>query len=278
MQLSLDANLRRLLRAPEATDDKYSRGVVGFVTGSNKYPGAAILGVRAALATSIGMVKYVGPVRVQDLMLVTNPESVCFDTATEAGRANAWVIGSGVPADDALQQRNYELVFFTSGAVAVLDAGALESLDIDLLRKHRLILTPHFAELARLLNKLDGTREHSAESVRDNAVTLALETAQRLGQTILLKGNTTLIADPNEGVRAIGPNSAHLATAGTGDVLAGLLGAIAAANPNETSWMDTAELAVRLHSAAADLASETGAVTASSIVDALAQLCRKLAQ
>lgn len=278
VHFALDARLAHLLRSPVAIDDKYSRGVVGFVTGSDQYPGAAILGVKSALSAAIGMVKYVGPQRVQDLLLVTNPEVVCFDTATQAGRANAWVLGSGVLGDDSAQQRNYELVFFTSGAVAVLDAGALESLNIEHLRNHRLLLTPHYGELARLLNALDNTREHTAESIRESARDFAALTAVRLGQTVLLKGNTTYIAEPSGEVRAVGPNSPHLATAGSGDVLAGLLGALAAANSAETSWADVAELAVGLHSAAAEIAAEQGAVSASTILDALALLVRKLSQ
>lgn len=277
VHLSLDHSLAKLLRTPNEFDDKYSRGVVGFVTGSDEYPGAAILGIKAALATSIGMVKYVGPQRVQDLLLVTNPEAVCFEGAYEAGRANAWVVGSGVPNTDSQQKRNAELVFFSSGSLAVVDAGALEYLDFELLRNQRLLLTPHYGELARLLNHLDETKEHTSESVRERAVALAQQTAVRLGQSVLLKGSYTVLADPNGEVRSVGPNSPHLATAGSGDVIAGLLGALAAANSEEDGWLDIAELAVRLHSAAADLAAENGPVTASTLVDSLGALCRKLA-
>lgn len=277
VHLSLDHSLSRLLRLPNQFDDKYSRGVVGFVTGSESYPGAAILGIKAALAASIGLVKYVGPQRVQDLLLVTNPEAVCFEGTYQAGRANAWVIGSGVPSSDALQIRNAELVFLASGALAVVDAGALEFLNLEMLRNQKLLLTPHYSELARLLNLLDSTKEHTVESVRDNAVSIARDTAVRLGQSILLKGSYTVLADPSGDVRSVGPNSPHLATAGTGDVLAGLLGALAAANSNESGWLDIAELAVRLHSAAADLAAENGPVSASTLIDSLGALCRKIA-
>ncbi|MFM6980303.1 MAG: NAD(P)H-hydrate dehydratase [Micrococcales bacterium] len=277
VHLALDDKLAALLRLPNALDDKYSRGVVGFVTGSDHYPGAALLGTRAAQAISIGMVKYIGPQRVQDLLLVSNPEVVCSEFANDAGRANAWVIGSGVPANDALQKRNSEMVFFSSGAVAVVDAGALEYLNFELLSKQRLLLTPHYGELARLLNTLDGVKTHTTESIRDDAVAIAKYAATRTGQTILLKGSLTILATAEGEVRAVGPNSPHLATAGSGDVLAGLLGAIAAANPEEPTWLNIAELAVRLHSAAAELAAEAGSVTASTIIDSLGLLCRELA-
>ena len=57
----LPKRLQKYLQLPQTTDDKYSRGVEGFVTGSNAYPGAAILGVTAAIRTGIGMVRYFGP-------------------------------------------------------------------------------------------------------------------------------------------------------------------------------------------------------------------------
>lgn len=275
---TLDDRLAGLLRAPTSSDDKYSRGVVGFITGSEQYPGAAILGVKAALATSIGMVKYVGPQRVQDLLLVTSPEVVCSDTSTDAGRASCWVMGSGVSDFDNAQQRNAELVFFRSGSLAVVDAGALEFLDFEQLGSQSLLLTPHYGELARLLNRLTGERTQNSDSIRENAATLARETAEKLGQHVLLKGSITYLASPTGEVRAIGPNSPHLATAGTGDILAGLVGAIAAANSENVDWLDVAELSVKLHSASADSAAASGAVSASTVLAQLEQICRKLAQ
>ena len=85
---------------PSASDDKYSRGVLGVATGSDRYPGAAVLGVEAALRTGVGMVRYVGPSRATDLVLARRPEAV-----PGRGRVQAWLIGSGMDAadrDDAL--------------------------------------------------------------------------------------------------------------------------------------------------------------------------------
>src|SRR3546814_1223399 len=86
-------DVREMLRMPTATDDKYSRGVVGIRTGSDAYPGAAVLGVEAAWRTGIGMVRYVGPPRASDLVLARRPETVAA-----SGRVQAWVIGSGTDA------------------------------------------------------------------------------------------------------------------------------------------------------------------------------------
>ena len=83
----------RVLRRPTAPDDKYSRGVLGIRTGSDQYPGAAVLGVEAAWRTGLGMVRYLGPSVPTSLVLQRRPETVTAD-----GRVQAWLIGSGTDA------------------------------------------------------------------------------------------------------------------------------------------------------------------------------------
>lgn len=86
------------IRLPRLADGKYSRGVVGLVTGSTRYPGAAVLSAKAASRTNIGMVRYLGPQHAQDMVLSVLPEAVMGK-----GRVQSWVVGSGVPveSDDA---------------------------------------------------------------------------------------------------------------------------------------------------------------------------------
>ena len=84
-----------VLRMPTASDDKYSRGVLGVRTGSERYPGAAVLGVEAAHRTGLGMVRYLGPERPAALVLARRPETVTAD-----GRVQAWLIGSGTDASE----------------------------------------------------------------------------------------------------------------------------------------------------------------------------------
>ena len=81
----------RHIAIPGEHDDKYSRGVLGLITGSEQYPGAAVLGVEAALHTGVGMVRYLGPARATELVLQRRPEAV-----TANGRVEAWVLGSGM--------------------------------------------------------------------------------------------------------------------------------------------------------------------------------------
>src|SRR3954470_13754689 len=87
------ADTAREYRVPEASDDKYSRGVLGVLTGSAQYPGAAVLGVEAAARTGAGMVRYLGDAEAARLVLQRRPEIV-----TAPGRVQAWLIGSGMAA------------------------------------------------------------------------------------------------------------------------------------------------------------------------------------
>jgi hydroxyethylthiazole kinase-like uncharacterized protein yjeF len=267
------SELALLLPVPGPADNKYTRGTVGFVTGSTEYPGAALLGIAAAQATSPGFVRYVGPVRVADLVLVNHPEVVVSETPT--GPAQAWVLGSGIAPSAKDQLANVASVL-AANPVAVIDAGALDLIGISALALNaNHILTPHQGELCRLLNRIAPEKTWIPERLDDpdaafEAVKLA---AELTGQTVLLKGSHTLVVAANGENVTIGPNSHWLATAGTGDVLAGILGGIAAQNPEiaRNNWLDIARLAVELHSAAAEIAAESGAVTASAVASAVSQ-------
>jgi hydroxyethylthiazole kinase-like uncharacterized protein yjeF len=253
--------LSYLLHEPQTGDDKYSRGVVGFVTGSERFPGAAVLGVTAAMRTGVGMVRHVAPASVTNLLLEVRPEVVAG-----FGRAQAWVLGSGVPVDDELQIANI-LEAAAQKYPLVIDAGALELVDYSTLDPQTCILTPHAGELARLLDHFGKHLDLDYEAV--------VAAAAITNQVVMLKGNTTLIADPLGEVRAVGPNSTALATAGTGDVLAGILGALLAANAaSEPNLLDVAQLAVNIHSEAATRAAEAGPVVALDVAEQVRAVVR----
>ena len=253
--------LSHLLQKPQPGDDKYSRGVLGFVTGSERFPGAAILGVTAAMRIGVGMVRHVAPTSVINLLLEVRPEVVAG-----FGRAQAWVLGSGVPVDDEVQVANIREAVSQKCAL-VIDAGALELVDYSALDPQSCILTPHAGELARLLDRFGKHLDLDYEAV--------VAAAAITDQVVILKGNTTLIADPHGEVRAVGPNSTALATAGTGDVLAGILGALLATNADsEPNLLDVAELAVIIHSEAAKRAAEAGPVAAFDVAEQVRTVIR----
>jgi hydroxyethylthiazole kinase-like uncharacterized protein yjeF len=260
--------LLELLREPTVADDKYSRGVVGFVTGSLAFPGAAILGVTAAIRCGIGLVRYVGPREVGELVLLARPEAVLQD-----GRADAWVLGSGVDQQqEALQQH------LDQAKIAVVDAGAISSLDFAR-APNRTVLTPHAGELAALLSSRNVEADRA--TIEAQPVEFAKAAAQLTDSVVLLKGNTTYLAAPNGALRVFENLSRALSTAGTGDVLAGAIASLCAQNcekvmASSDTFLDVIELAVLLHSRAAELSSESGPVAALDVAESLRTVIEEL--
>lgn len=238
----------RFLRVPGADDDKYSRGVVGLRTGSSAYPGAAVLGVEAAWRAGAGFVHYIGDGRAADAVIARRPETVVSPRAAGV-RVGAWVIGSGTDAASRSPEAQHELRDLLDGVVPVIvDAGAL-----DLSRGSRAprVLTPHGREFERLQDQLG----HDAVDDRISAVA---RVADAVGAVVLLKGAQTLIADPEGLVIRVEAGTGWLATAGTGDVLGGVLGALIAANP-DAPLAEVAAAAAWLHGRAGVIAAGSGA-------------------
>ncbi|MCX6501844.1 MAG: NAD(P)H-hydrate dehydratase [Microbacterium sp.] len=259
------------LHAPASDDHKYSRGVVGLRTGSEAYPGAAVLGVEAAWRTGTGMVRYLGPARAADLVLARRPETVTVD-----GRVQAWVVGSGTDAAARSFAETETLRRLLAGDVpVVVDAGAL---DLAAGATAPLVVTPHAREHDALRGTLGlGPVDPAAgEEERSRA---AAESAARLGGVVLLKGALTLVAEPGGTVRRVSAGTPWLATAGTGDVLAGAVGAVVAGiaarrNPDAVALADAAASAAWLHGRAASLVAAAfggagGPLTALDVADAL---------
>ena len=237
-----------LIAVPSVGDDKYSRGVLGVITGSDQYPGAAVLGVEAALHTGVGMLRYLGPEHVASLVLQRRPEAV-----TSPGRVQAWLLGSGMDPVD--RDTAPMIAALADGVPAILDGGALD------LHEHAsgpIILTPHYRELARVLGV-------EVDAVAEAPLQWARRASEELGVTVLLKGHTTHVAGP--GI-SIGVSSAPtwLATAGAGDALGGMLGALVATHADliaadETALARLAATAAFLHGLAAEAASGGGPFT-----------------
>ncbi|WP_439591469.1 ADP-dependent NAD(P)H-hydrate dehydratase [Microbacterium sp.] len=233
-----------VLRRPTATDDKYSRGVLGVRTGSVEYPGAAVLGVEAAWRTGLGMVRYLGTAR--DAVLARRPETVAAE-----GRVQAWLIGSGTNAATRPHEETTALRGILSGDLpVVVDAGAL---DLAPDGRAPIVVTPHDREHDRLRTDL------GLGAVRGDRAQGAVETARALGNVVLLKGSVTIVADPGGGVLRVGAATPWLATAGTGDVLAGVLGALLAGAPAGADLAPIAASAAWLHGRAGALASSAHA-------------------
>jgi len=251
----------RLWPVPSPGDDKYSRGVLGVVAGGEQYTGAAILCCTAAVCSGVGMVRYVGPPTPTGLVRATVPEAVMGE-----GQVQAWVVGPGLDttASGEVAERQLEVAgrALASDLPVLVDAGGL-----DLLWGRRVaptLLTPHAGELARLLSRLTD-REVSRSDVERAPVEHAREAADATGATILLKGSTTLVVSPTSTgfpVRSQNDAPAWLATAGAGDVLAGLAGTLLAAGLHP---VDAGSLAALVHGVAADDANPGGPVRALAV-------------
>lgn len=263
---------RDLIAVPVAASDKYSRGVLGVVTGSNDYPGAAVLGVEAALHTGVGMLRYLGPDRPTSLVLQRRPEVV-----TRAGRVQAWLLGSGMDADsrnDATSLRLAEAIW--QGLPTVIDAGALDLLGT---KNGPLVITPHYGELARVLSTRH-TRVDRREVAQDPEG-FAVRAADALGVTVLLKGARTFIADAAGSRLFVDSTNPWTATAGAGDALGGILGALLATHTDEIAADETtlarlAATASTLHFLAASAAGDGGPFPILDLATGVASVVRRL--
>ncbi|MFI7062114.1 NAD(P)H-hydrate dehydratase [Kribbella sp. NPDC050124] len=251
------SDVRALYPVPHGESDKYSRGVLGLMAGSAQYPGAAVIATAGALGGPLGMVRYVGPDAVAAEVRAAHPEIVAGE-----GRVQAWAVGSGL-GDELDVSRVRDLL--DAEEPIVLDADGLRALE-DSGDHTGVLATPHAGELARLL----GVDRATVEAERLKHARLA---AERYDATVLLKGSTTVIAAPDGHVRVNTNATPWLATAGAGDVLAGLCGALLAAG---VTTLDAASLAAYLHAAAANLSSASGPTTALAVAATLPQATRQL--
>jgi ADP-dependent NAD(P)H-hydrate dehydratase / NAD(P)H-hydrate epimerase len=204
---------------PGPKDDKYTQGVTGILAGSSTYPGAAVLCTGAAVAATSGMVRYAGSAGQQ--VLSHWPEVIAAPSASAAGRVQAWAVGPGLGTDEA----GASALWFAldTDLPVIVDADALTILaahpDLIANRSAPTVLTPHAGEFARLAGSPPG----------DDRVAATRRLADQFGATVLLKGNITVIAEPGGPVYLNPAGQSWAATAGSGDVLSGVIGALLAA-------------------------------------------------
>lgn len=219
---------------PTAASHKYSRGVVGVVAGSPTYPGAALMCTRAAVDAGAGMVRHLGDSATRSLVTLTSPEVVASEDHPSDVHVQAWVVGPGAVGDPAQESRIGAVL--AGDLPAVVDAGALDAAaraaaEGGLGRGK--VLTPHAGELEKVLAWLcalggRGEAPDRAAIERDPA-RWARAAAEATGAVVVLKGATTLVADPDGVLLSQADGSPWLATAGSGDTLAGVMGTALAA-------------------------------------------------
>jgi len=228
------ADIAGLLPRPSAESDKYRRGVLGLLAGSDRYTGATLLSTGGAVHGGAGMVRVVTALVPAALVRQAWPETVItvhppdedWDLIGTVGRVQAWVAGPGMGTDDGARARLTAILATDLPVLVDADGLTILSQAKDLLaREAPTLITPHAGELARLL----GT---DPDQVSARRLEHARRAAAELGVTVLLKGSTTVIASPPAAgdvpVLVNPTGTPWLATAGSGDVLSGLTGALLA--------------------------------------------------
>lgn len=227
---------------------KYSRGIVGVVAGSSQYPGAAVLSAGGARRGGAGYVKYLALEELPTQLVLQAYPDVVPISALKDESADAWAIGSGSPAV-------FEL---PSSGIVVLDGSAMTFANMS--HQGLTVITPHEGEAAKLGYK-----------VADRSAT-ALKMASDFNVIVVLKGPGTVVATPEGNFEIEKSGGRELATAGSGDILAGLLASMLA-SWRPTTFKEAAKVAlkaVKVHSAAGKLAAEKAKpVVATDILAAL---------
>jgi ADP-dependent NAD(P)H-hydrate dehydratase / NAD(P)H-hydrate epimerase len=261
-------DVARLLPTPELDAHKYTRGVVGVRAGSAQYPGAGLLCVAGAATGLVGMVRFL-PGQASDAGVTSRTDVTALVSATHPevvlgeGRVQAWVVGSGAGTSAVAQLR----AALADDVPVVVDADALTVLeDCGGVAGRPAVLTPHAGELARMLGV-------SREVVEAEQLARVREAAERFGCVVMLKSRHTLVAEPGGRVRVTTVGPPWLATAGAGDVLAGLVGALLAAG---STPLDAASAGSWVHGAAAALVRPSGPLVAGEVARAVPDVCARL--
>jgi NAD(P)H-hydrate epimerase len=247
----------RLLPRKGARDNKYSAGSVLVVGGAPGTTGAAALAARAAFRADAGYVAIAAPadaLPTLETLVVEAVKRPLADVLTAAERASALALGPGLGRE---QQPLVRRLLQETRLPAVVDADALFGLEpFD--RDAPTVLTPHSGELGRLIGEESRWVDvHRLEALR--------RTVDRFRCVVLLKGADTLIGAPGEGVWVVGGDAPSLATAGSGDVLTGIVGAFLAKGLRAREAAAAAAVAHRLAAASGP---ERGLV-ASDLIDVL---------
>lgn len=265
------ADVAALLPRPEGESDKYRRGVVGVAAGSDRYPGAALLAVGSALHGGAGAVRYAGTAAHE--VVRAHPETlVTSGGPAAAGRVQAWVVGPGLSQGPDAERALDEAL--AAGVPVLVDADALHLLARRGAAPAHAVLTPHAGEASALLAGVGA--DVARQQIEAERLRWARELARRYGCTVLLKGSTTVVAsaDPEAPVRVNPTGTAWLATAGSGDVLSGLTGALLAAG---LSPFDAASVGAYLHGLAGAASAHGAPTTATAVAAALPGVWRDVA-
>jgi len=276
------------LYIPPSNSDKYSRGRTLLIVGSEKYPGAALLAIKGALASGVGSITALSPKSVANLIWNISPEVIINDFANtseeghslfsdslknkDLNRFETIVIGPGIGIDLTDWEKAAECLYDFKGTL-IIDADGLNRVakskigsKFFLKRNFQTWITPHYQEFKRLFPDLE---EH-------NRVDLSLKAASKFKLDLLLKGANSIISDSKGSVWQIYESDPFSARAGLGDLLSGFISGLCALELSSGKIITAESFAkyVFLHSYAAS--NSLKGSTASLIGNELSKIVRQI--
>jgi hydroxyethylthiazole kinase-like uncharacterized protein yjeF len=256
-----------LLPSRNLSGHKGTFGHLLLLAGSQGFAGAAVLAARGALRCGVGLVSLAVPGEIIPLVAPQVPEAMVHERTSMDGlleRATAVALGPGLGMSPEAKRLLRDLLGKIELPV-VIDADGLNILaqeGLDLVAKKKAVLTPHPGEMARLSGL-------SIADIQADRVEVARSFAKKWGLVLVLKGARTVVAGP-DGTTFVNPTgNPGMATGGTGDVLAGMIGSLLAQGLGPT---EASVAAVFLHGLAGDLGIVdlgTAGLVAGDVVDYL---------
>ena len=244
--------------------NKYQRGVLAIDAGEKGFAGAAYFAAKAASLSGVGLIKMPLKEDIYNLLSTLCPYAIFLKGKEFLNKATALIIGPGLV-------NNVDLSYIDGTIPTVLDAGGINALkdNIDILERfgNKIIITPHSGELARFLDV-------SVKEIENDRVKYAKLLSQKYGCITVLKGAFTVIASKEE-VFINTFSHPCLSTAGSGDVLAGIIGAFLA---NGASLLDAAKNAVYVHGLCGKISFQENSISvnAETILNYLPKAFKKL--
>lgn len=272
----------------DAGRHKYQRGVLGLIAGSSLYPGAAQLTARAAVNCGVGLLRTHVPEDIAPLLAVAAPETVPLNDEQirealssarrylhgRGAKISAWAIGPGL--DSRTPPTGVIAEVFASRQPAVIDASGLELVPAGPSEQPR-VLTPHAKELRMLLRRA-GVNV-TIEEITADPIRWTRWAALSYNAVVLLKGPTNYIVAPDGSSLVVSHTAPQLATAGSGDVLTGILGyllsdsSLTGVNGLQTvsnhRMMELAACAAVIHGHLGHVVALGGTVSASKLIELL---------
>ncbi len=268
---------KRIMPKRKANSHKGDYGKIFIIGGSCGMAGAVTLAAKAAFRVGAGIVTACVPEEINDVVQKSCIEAMTYPVdfekdadkiASKMKGYDAILFGNGIGREEYVSNL-LQKVLETSKVPVVIDADGLFALskNLELLKRCKcpVILTPHSAEMGRLISK-------APEDVEKDRLGVSRGFATEFGVALVLKGNHSIITAPcgTQYINLTGNNG--MATAGSGDVLAGITAALAV---TVRDVLGAASLAVYLHALAGDCAAETigeTSLVALDIVNALPQI------